>query len=319
MPAAPAGLPTTSDARGEAEPKPAPPPLAVVSNERRPQPSAETPKRRGSRLRLLAACLAILAIVGAGVLYRSQRHGATLVATKSQTAAGLASTADSAAAPAKANAEPTGRAEAAGATGDQSAALARTADRLDRIERETAARFAALGDRSDPGASAKLSDLTLRLDALEKKTASTAPSVDVTDLAARLDRLEKKVAAAQPPAQLSDLTTRLDKLEKKVATSVASSASAAKPLPPAAPKSSMTQSRPQPDAPRRLLQDYSVEAVEGGVAVVDGRYGSQQVAPGDIIPGAGRVLRIERQGRDWYVLTSGGVIAGASAFYGAPF
>jgi tetrahydromethanopterin S-methyltransferase subunit G len=320
MPAAPAGIPMRSDARGEAELKPVPPPLAVVPNDGPRQPPAETVKRRGSRLGLLAVCIALLAIVGAGVLYRSQRHGA-FVAAKSQTAAGLASAADSTAAPAKANADPTGRGEAAVATGDPSASLATVTERLDRIERETGARLDALGERSDPTALAKLSDLSARLTALEKKAVAPAtPASDTADIAARLDRLEKKVAAAAtPPSQLSDLTTRLDRLEKKVATSVASAASAAKPLPPAAPKSSTTQARTQPDAPRRLLQDYSVEAVQGGVAVVDGRYGSQQVGPGDFIPGAGRVLRIERQGGDWYVLTSGGVIAGASALYGAPY
>jgi hypothetical protein len=52
-----------------------------------------------------------------------------------------------------------------------------------------------------------------------------------------------------------------------------------------------------------------VEADEG-YAVIDGRDGPQQVAPGDVLPGIGRVQRIERRGRDWVVVTSAGVIAG---------
>jgi len=64
-----------------------------------------------------------------------------------------------------------------------------------------------------------------------------------------------------------------------------------------------------PENPKPLLRDYSVEDVRDGIAVVDGRYGPQQVAPGDFIPGAGRVLRIERRGGDWFVVTSLGVIA----------
>ena len=49
-------------------------------------------------------------------------------------------------------------------------------------------------------------------------------------------------------------------------------------------------------------------AADGAIhAAVD--YGPQQVAPGDFIPGAGRVLRIERRGDDWFVLTSQGIIA----------
>jgi hypothetical protein len=64
-----------------------------------------------------------------------------------------------------------------------------------------------------------------------------------------------------------------------------------------------------------LLQNYSVEDVRDGIAVVDSRFGSQQVAPGDFIPGAGRVLRIERRGEDWIVLTSLGIITGGAGAY----
>jgi len=61
-----------------------------------------------------------------------------------------------------------------------------------------------------------------------------------------------------------------------------------------------------PENPKPLLRDYSVEDVQDGIALVDGRYGPQQVVPGDFIPGAGRVLRIERR---WFDVTSLGVIA----------
>jgi hypothetical protein len=64
-----------------------------------------------------------------------------------------------------------------------------------------------------------------------------------------------------------------------------------------------------------LLQNYTIEDVRDGIAVVDSRYGSQQVAPGDFIPGAGRVLRIERRGADWIVLTSLGIISGDPGAY----
>ena len=51
------------------------------------------------------------------------------------------------------------------------------------------------------------------------------------------------------------------------------------------------------------------------MAVVDSRYGAQQVGPGVFIPGAGRVLRIERRNGDWFVVTSRGVIAGGQGPY----
>ena len=65
--------------------------------------------------------------------------------------------------------------------------------------------------------------------------------------------------------------------------------------------------------PGPLLRDYSVENVRDGIAVVDHRYGPQEVAPGDSIPGAGRVLRMEKRGGDWFVVTSRGVIASGPA------
>jgi hypothetical protein len=60
-------------------------------------------------------------------------------------------------------------------------------------------------------------------------------------------------------------------------------------------------------------RDNAVENVRDGIAVVDSRSGPQEVAPGDFIPGAGRVLRIEKRGGDWFVLTSRGVIASGPA------
>src|ERR1700688_2892004 len=72
------------------------------------------------------------------------------------------------------------------------------------------------------------------------------------------------------------------------------------PSPPAAPKQSSLVARAEPSAPNEtarsdnpgpLLRDYSVEDARDGIAVVDSRDGPQEVAPGDFIPGAGRVLR----------------------------
>ena len=135
----------------------------------------------------------------------------------------------------------------------------------------------------------------------------------------RLDKLEKKVAvAAAPSSEIAGLTTRLNKLEKRA---VVAGASSANPLPPA-PKQSSLMARVDPSAPNELarsdnpgplLRDYSVEDARDGIAVVDSRSGPQEVAPGDFIPGAGRVLRIEKRGDDWFVLTSRGVIGSGPA------
>ena len=99
-------------------------------------------------------------------------------------------------------------------------------------------------------------------------------------------------------------------------------ASSANPLAPAAPRQLSLMARAEPSAPNEtarpadpgpVLRDYSVESVRDGIAVINGRDGPQEVAPGDSVPGAGRVLRIEKQGNDWFVLTSRGVIASGPA------
>ena len=123
--------------------------------------------------------------------------------------------------------------------------------------------------------------------------------------------------AAAPASEIADLATRLNKLEKRAALPATSSAK-----PPATPKKSSLVARAEPAAPNEtarsdnpgpVLRDYSVEDVRDGIAVVDSRYGPQEVAAGDFIPGAGRVLRIEKRGGEWFVLTSRGVIASGPA------
>ena len=205
---------------------------------------------------------------------------------------------------------------------DPNAPLTQLTERLDPIEHEYGARLDTFGERFDQDSSSNSADIAARLDKLEKKAAlpATPPPVSA-DVVARLDKLEKRIAAAATPAsEIAGLTTRLNKLEKRAAVAGASSAN---PLPPAAPRQSSLMARVEPSAPNEtarpadpgpVLRDYSVESVRDGIAVINGRDGPQEVAPGDFLsPGAGRVLRIEKQGNDWFVLTSRGVIASGPA------
>ena len=180
---------------------------------------------------------------------------------------------------------------------DPSAALTQLTVRLDQIEHKYGARLDKLSERVDQDSSSRFADTGARLDRLEKKAALPAP----------------------PVSESADVVARLDKLEKRAAVAGASSAN---PLPPAAPKQSSLMARADPSAPNEsarsdnpgpLLRDYSVEDARDGIAVVESRSGPQEVAPGDFIPGAGRVLRIEKRGGDWFVLTSRGVIANGPA------
>lgn len=64
----------------------------------------------------------------------------------------------------------------------------------------------------------------------------------------------------------------------------------------------------QPEA-RTPARGYVVWRVHNGVALVEGPDGLREVAPGEMLPGAGQVLTIERSGSGWMVLTSETVIS----------
>jgi tetrahydromethanopterin S-methyltransferase subunit G len=319
-PAASGEGPMASDSRNKAQQQPVPSQLEVIpltdAVYRRPLPEPEKAKSRRPKRVLLGTGLVLFALFGVSAIYGSPLNW-TFPTTKSQAIAGLASAADVLKAHLEAITGQSAREEERAAIRDLGAALTQVTVRLDQIEHEYGARLDKLGERVDQDSSSRFADIAVRLDKLEKKAASPAtPGSEFADVVARLDKLEKRVAvAAAPASEFADITTRLNKLEKRAAVPATSSAN---PLPPAAPKQSSLMARAEPstpneiarpDSPGPLLRDYRVEDVRDGIAVVDSRYGPQSVAPGDFIPGAGRVLRIERRGGDWIVLTSRGVIA----------
>ena len=142
--------------------------------------------------------------------------------------------------------------------------------------------------------SANLGQTNARIDKLER------------DHGARLDKLADRFDH-ETAGTLADLSGRLDKLEKRpVAAAPVAPAPPAKPVPAAA----MVSNETTGSIDRPKLRGYWLVEADEGYAVIDGRDGPQQVAPGDVLPGIGRVQRIERRGRDWVVVTSAGVIAG---------
>jgi hypothetical protein len=144
----------------------------------------------------------------------------------------------------------------------------------------------------------------------------------VAQLASRVDKLEKEQVARldklgdridhNSAARLADVTSRLDKLEAKTA----SAAVAAKPSPKlnvakaAAPGVSYEQTGAI-DRPPPRLRNFFLAEIHNGYAMIASPAGEFAVAPGDIVPGGGRVLRIERRGRDWVVVTTQGQIVAA--------
>ncbi|MFZ1962170.1 MAG: hypothetical protein WAU78_01645 [Roseiarcus sp.] len=184
------------------------------------------------------------------------------------------------------------------AKADESRSLAQTVklieDRIGAIEaartrdespdlRKLAAEIKAEGGAArDLGGA--LAQLTARVDRVDH------------DHGARLDKLADRIDH-ESTGRIADLSTRLDKLEKRQA------APPAKPDPGVSSETTGSLARPQ--AP---LRGYWLVEVQDGAAIVDGRDGPQQVAPGDFLPGAGRVQRIERRGQGWVVVTTSGLI-----------
>jgi hypothetical protein len=319
-PAASAAGPMASDSRNKAQDKPVISPLEVIplvdAAYRRSLPQAEKAKSRRLKPFFLGTGLALFALFGVSGIYGSPLNW-TFPTTKSQAIAGLSSAVDVLKADLEAITGQTAREEERSEMGDLSAALTQVTVRLDQIEHEYGARLDKLSERVDQDPSLRVADIAARLDRLEKKAAFPAtPASESADVVARLDKLEKRVSvAAAPASEIADLTTRLNKLEKRAALPATSSAK---------PKESSLVARAEPSGPNEtarsdnpgpVLRDYSVEDVRDGIAVVDSRYGPQEVAAGDFIPGAGRVLRIEKRGGEWVVLTSHGVIASGPAPY----
>jgi hypothetical protein len=226
----------------------------------------------------------------------------------------------------------------ASATRDVSAAVSQLTARVDHVERDQGTRLDKLAERIDHDASSRFADLAARLDKLEKKAASptvavVAPDHDASlrfaDLAARLDKLEKKaasptVAVVAPDHDASprfaDLAARLDKLEKKAAPPTLAAVAPAPPpkpipIPAKVDPGVSNETTASLEKPKPPLRGYAVIGVGDGFATIRGREGEISVGAGDIIPGLGRVLRIERHGREWLVVTSVGVISGEGGPY----
>ena len=241
--------------------------------------------RRGSKAIVwssaIAAALALVAGVAAATLYDHARE-ANLFAANSEEARSLAQSV-------KALRERVDAIETARSRED--AADAR------KVAAEVKTQAVAAHDIA-----ASLGQTNARLDKLER------------DHSARLDkltdRLDHETAGkfADLGGKLAELSGHIDKLEKHTATvALPTPASpAVKPnFAPGAISNETTGAIMRPP-----LRGYWLVEADESSAVIDGRDGPQQIAPGDVVPGVGRVQRIERRGGGWIVVTSAGVIAG---------
>jgi hypothetical protein len=153
--------------------------------------------------------------------------------------------------------------------------------------------------------SANLAQLRLRVDRAD------------SDYATRLEKLSERFDHDLSP-RVADLAARLDKLEKKAASPAASPGATTPNRPPILERGDVVSSNDitgSIERPRPPLRGYNIAEVRDGYAVIESREGARPVAPGDFIPGAGRVLRIERHGREWAVITTAGVISNEPRLY----
>jgi hypothetical protein len=144
-------------------------------------------------------------------------------------------------------------------------------------------------------------------------------------LAQRVDKLDNEESARvsklserldhEGSTLTTELSSRLDKLEKKIVTPIAAPSQTAQaeqpPVPPKLVGAVSMETTGSIERPRPLVRGYVVLDARSDVALIGGRFGEQEVRRGDLVPGAGRVERIEFKGGRWTVLTSEGVIASA--------
>jgi len=166
----------------------------------------------------------------------------------------------------------------------------------------------------------EFSKLSEEVSALRAQNDELRNALDASRRAALEEARAAGTAATQAAARLDKLEERLARLEKgpvdKTATAaIPRMAAPAEPAPSAAKAEAPATAKategalPAKPEPPTLRDRFSLRGVDDGAALIerkDGRF--FEVEPGDVVPGAGRVLSISRRGRDWVVVTSKGVI-----------
>jgi hypothetical protein len=115
--------------------------------------------------------------------------------------------------------------------------------------------------------------------------AQQQPAVTQEPRAARQDHVARHVAT--PPAVEQDVTPKTSSVPRQ-------------------PRAKLT---PSPDTRPTTIAGWTVRDVTNGTAVLEGPGGVRRAAPGDTVPGVGRIESIVRWGNRWLVATSGGLIS----------
>lgn len=280
---------------------------AAVTGKSEPQPQSETAgadisatKRLAlpsltrqdlHRFALPAAALAIGAVLGGGVMALSRP-----TALSNDAVVALSTTLDA------------GRTETARLGSDIAQlhqVLADLRASTDTGRKEANTRSSALGERLaqlDKNLNAKTAALGERLEQVEREQ-----NARIANLAAQLDRRAAAVPAAKAePTQTGSLPEARNAEAKasdiKVADAKVTEAKLAEPKP--------AEAKPKPSASEKPIIDaWALRDIYDGTAILENRRRHLvEVAPGDILPGVGRVEGVERRGREWVVVTRQGLV-----------
>lgn len=104
--------------------------------------------------------------------------------------------------------------------------------------------------------------------------------------------------------KLGALNTRLERMEKTMMTASLPTHT------PAAPANQPLPPKLQPDMPLPRVPGYVLLEVENGIAVIEDRRGTvHELMRGEVLPGIGRIQKIERRAGAWAVVTDKGLIS----------
>jgi hypothetical protein len=135
-------------------------------------------------------------------------------------------------------------------------------------------------------------------------------SARLVKVAEHLDRIER-----EPAKTAGAVTERLERIERQViatANTVAGGAPVAAAANPVVPDPTQTASLPKFDPRQTQVEGWVLLEVYKDGALVEGRNKAHEIAPGQALPGLGKVQAIEKRGKAWIVVTDKGFI-GAEA------
>ena len=162
----------------------------------------------------------------------------------------------------------------------------------------------------------ELRSLRAGLESLKEGLAATR--TDTANAIAQVSASQSPKAAERDQQRIEKIAERLDRLERQMADPSPVAAIVPKAEPPKQIALADPHALPTPadvaaagqkiEVKPKTIQNYVLREVADGVALIEGPDGLREVWPGRGVPGAGKVVSIEKQGGKWVVITSEGLI-----------